>query len=167
MEPSIELYRTFDFELKHRDAFRQGSLQRKWAREYPFLFDKIDQELAQNQRFNHFFEWLAAICVYEETGYLSLVEKYQYPRHKDKRETFRDIVPVPLYELLMPRGKFGHRQGPDLFVFDPNNRTNWFFCEVKGLRDYLRQSQLELFREIAKVSDGKPIRLIQFQVKPR
>jgi hypothetical protein len=43
--------------------------------------------------------------------------------------------------------------------------TDWFFCEVKGPRDSLRDEQCRKFKALADLS-GKPVRLLRFQWVP-
>ena len=48
-----------------------------------------------------------------------------------------------------------------MLVYTPN-RSDWFFCEVKGPRDKLRGAQAAFFRELSKRS-GKPIRMVNIR----
>jgi hypothetical protein len=129
------------------------------------LFDERDRVLATNQPKNHFFEWLAAAIIYESSGWLSLVEKYQFRgEHPSKYAIFAKLVPESVRHLLVESRVFGDRQGPDLFVYAPD-RTDWYFCEVKGGSDMLRDSQSTLFATLERLS-ARPVRLITFTDRP-
>jgi len=47
------------------------------------------------------------------------------------------------------------------FVYTPNH-TDWFFCEVKGPNDKLRNEQMDFFSELENIA-GKPIFVIKFE----
>jgi hypothetical protein len=90
-----------------------------------------------------------------------LVGKYQFAKtHFGKNQEFRRVAPKPVVELLTPGGVFGRCQGPDLFVFSPDDQR-WFFAEVKGPRDDLSARQIELFTEIERRSGGKDIVIVR------
>jgi hypothetical protein len=150
----------FPFDPNAREAFTCGELREDWFRRYPMLFEGQDRVLAEHQPKNHFFEWLGAIRIYEETGWLSLLEKYQFRQHARKHELFTSLVPHNVSHLLTDSHFFGARQGPDLFVYAPD-RTDWFFCEVKGGPDRLRETQSTLFATLERIT-GRPVRLIRF-----
>ena len=61
------------FSPADREAFRDGSLAPAWAARYPQLFDAADLRMTVTQPRYHFYEWLAAVSIFEETGYLSNV----------------------------------------------------------------------------------------------
>lgn len=144
-----------------RRDFASGELRDYWAARYPVLFDKKDLALAHNQPKNHFFEWLAAIVIFESTGWLSLVEKYQFPKkHPHKYAIFAELVPETVRHLLVQSRFLGDRQGPDLFVYSPD-QTDWYFCEVKGGSDRVRDSQSAVFAILERLS-GRAVRLITF-----
>lgn len=124
-------------------AFRSGDLVRSWAEAYPMLFDKNDLRNATRQCHlgHHYSEWLTAITLYEATSRRSLAGKYHLPRsHPDKFGIFSKRVPRPVLELL-----HGKSQGPDLFLYDPDRMDDWFFVEVKGLREPLTPPQQLIF----------------------
>ena len=54
-------------------------------------------------------------------------------------------------------------QAPDLLVYAPDY-SDWFFCEVKGGSDHLRQAQKDHFIVLSELS-GKPIYLVKFKVR--
>jgi hypothetical protein len=142
----------FFYHADQRRRFVAGELGPIWSARYPQLFDDDDCRLCRNQCKDgfHFYEWLAAILLYEATGYLSLVQKYGSKNHKRKLPIWEKVAPVK----SLPDG-YGY---PDLFVYAPD-RTDWYFCEVKGGRDRLQPRQLRTFRKLHKIT-GKPIRLM-------
>ena len=155
----IELLATIEVDESLRKRFQTGELARGWQAKYPKLFDDDDLRLALSQPINHFYEWMAAIHLYENKGYYSLVEKYQYKNHKRKQTImqkldFDDLRKVMDYQRLKNR-----EQSPDLLVYKPDF-SDWFFCEVKGGLDRLRKVQESHFEIIAALS-GKPIYLIE------
>ena len=154
------LYGDFPYDPDEREDFAQGTLQKVWAATHPHLFDEDDLRIALTQPRNHFFEWLAAIRLFSDVGYVSLVEKYQFRRHQRKHSIFRRTVPSVVYDLVTRRGYFGSRQGPDLFAYRPDGE-DWLFCEVKGDPDRVRDSQTVFWGQIERVS-GRPIMLIHF-----
>ena len=42
----------------------------------------------------HFIEWLAAIVLHYSTGYLALVSKYEFPRHRRKQRIVEELLPT-------------------------------------------------------------------------
>lgn len=146
-----------------KNLFQFDALWQEWHEKYSMLFDEDDLRIVKNQPYRHFYEWLAAIHIFEKTEYISLVEKYEYKAHKKKQTTFQNSVPTKLMELLNDKKRFGNVQCPDLFVYKPDS-TNWFFCEVKGLNDRIRKEQRLFFQLIESITK-KPIRNIQFKTK--
>jgi hypothetical protein len=140
---------------EQRDRFKRGELGRHWAERYPRLFDEDDRRLYESQCVQgyHFFEWLAAVLLYESTGYLSLVEKYGSANHRRKLALWEKIVPAAVRDIDCDNG------WPDLLVFAPDHE-DWFFCETKG-DDALSEGQLKCFRAIRDTS-GRKVRLIRF-----
>jgi hypothetical protein len=141
-----------------RESFRQGTLALEWAARYPHLFDEQDVKLAQNQRDAHFYEWLAAILLFEATGYCSLVEKYDSRSHIKKIEVFARLVPSTVREYICEEINGG---APDLFVYDPMG-SDWFFCEVKGPTDTVRPGQAACWHRLSELS-GREVRLLRFE----
>ncbi|MFN8111862.1 MAG: VRR-NUC domain-containing protein [Solirubrobacterales bacterium] len=140
--------------------WREGDLAEEWAERFPDLFDEDDRRLVANQKHLgfHFVEWLAAIVLHHTTGYLSLVGKYEFEKHARKRELIESMLPTEGLAALDDRETHGRTQAPDLFMFAPD-RTDWFFCEVKGPRDSLRPAQAAKFETLASAT-GRPIRLL-------
>jgi hypothetical protein len=147
--PTIVQYRRED-----RDAFIAGRLSRDWAARYHELFDESDLEraLTQGRQGRHFYEWLAAIRLFEATGYRCVLAKYQFKRrHPAKFAIFEALVPESVRELLPPGGR---PQGPDLLMYSPL-MDDWFFAEAKRVREGLTRSQRELFPRLETASEKK------------
>ena len=115
----------------------------------------------EHQRQYHFFEWLSAVLLYEATGYLSLVESYTALKHHRQRRVLQSYVPKEVDDFLM-----SHQSGlPDLFVYHPESK-DWFFCEVKGGRDSMRDNQCQNAKAILKVTK-RSVRYIHLvEIKP-
>ena len=153
---------TFVFNRSQQTRFKSGELWKEWACQYPNIFDDRDLDLARTQGPGgvHFYEWLAAVVLFNTTGYLSLVEKYESPSHPRKYELFSSMIGKELLDLVLNNEMFGGTQCPDLFVYSPSF-SDWFFCEVKGQGDRLSPTQKVYFEELAKIA-GKPIRVVKF-----
>jgi hypothetical protein len=155
-----------EYQEAQRELFASGKLWREWIAQYPDIFDEDDCRLAQNQAHlhHHFFEWRAAIWLYEKKGYLSLVEKYQFNNHKRKQSIFLPRISsnLELVNLIAHPKDHGRVQCPDLFVYKPDSPTDWFFCEVKGGADRVRDEQASYFEMLFNACH-KPVRLIQFR----
>jgi len=151
----------WDYDPALRDNFKEGNLRDLWIRQYRnILFDDADYETSKNQNDYHFFEWYAAITIYEKTGWKCLVEKYQFKNHPKQREIFRRIVPQEIFAL----GERGLHQGPqmpDLFAFSPDEKEYRFY-EIKGNRDTISGTQRKLFDEIMEIS-GKKVIVVRFK----
>jgi hypothetical protein len=145
------------------ELWRTGTLAAEWAGRYPELFDELDVRLVETQaQFgHHFVEWLAAILLYHTTGYLSLVSKSEFDKHRRKREIVEKVLPADVVTVLRDRTKLGYVQGPDLLVY-ARDFSDWFFCEVKGPGDRLRPVQERKFEALATAS-GKPVRLLRLR----
>jgi len=150
---------TIEYAESQRDRFRSGELVRIWARQYPKIFDKDDIRVTRKQQNYHFFEWLAAIIIYNSTGYFSLIEKYEFQNHKRKKKILRKLMPNEQITQIYLRGA----QCPDLLVYSPDHR-DWFFCEVKGPGDKLRKEQITYFKKLKKFT-GKRTYVIEFKEK--
>lgn len=110
----------------------------------------------------HFHEWLGAVLLHESTGYLALVEQYEFPVHKRKFEILRRLGSDDLLRLIADRATWGGVQCPDLLVYSPD-LSGWFFCEVKGPGDKIRDVQRQYFEAIGRVS-GKDIALLTLRL---
>jgi hypothetical protein len=157
---------SFEYRKCQRELFRGRNLASEWFKSYPQIFDKDDLRLAKSQPRYHFFEWLGAIILFNNTTCLSLVEQYQFPSHKRKRKMLADVVPDNVFKLITSHKEaFGSVQCPDLLVYNPANK-DWFFCEVKGPGDKLGTKQSQFFDALEQVSQ-KPIRIMRFKRLPR
>ena len=153
----------FVFHPDRRESFRRGELADEWVTRYPDLFDSDDVRIlnTEHQRKYHFFEWLSSVLLYESTGYVSLMEKYSAKSHPKKIKLFSELVPPAVSDFLL-HAPSGH---PDLFSFHPKT-GEWFFSEVKGARDTLRENQIAMHEELEKIT-GRRVRIIQLnEVKP-
>lgn len=156
-------YATFITTKAHREYFTKGNLVEDWSLMYPFLFDAQDTQIALNQRHlsYHYYEWFAAILLYHTRGLLSLIETYAYKSHKRQRKILETLVAGKTLDLITSRGISSVTQCPDLLLYTPE-RSEWFFCEVKGPRDKLHEKQINFFHELEGVS-GKQINIVKFK----
>jgi len=145
-----------------RELFKKGILSHQWFKTYPMLFDEDDLRLAISQKHYHFYEWFGAIQIYKDLSYLCLVEQYQFRIHKKKRELYESIVPREVVDFI-DSNDFGRRQAPDLLAYT-KDKSDWFFCEVKGGSDYLHKSQAEAFQKLKTIS-RKDILIMKIQLK--
>ena len=146
------------------NRFKTGELVEEWYNKYPSIFDERDASIARNQASlgYHFFEWLAAIILYQTFGFYCLVEQYEFKAHKRKREILRMLLSEDLFNLAINHTKhFPGVQGPDLFVYSPDY-SEWFFCEVKGPGDRLSNVQVRYFNALSEITQ-KPIHIIRFK----
>lgn len=157
---------TIEILRSQRELWKSGHLAAEWADRFPELFDELDVQLVETQaQFgHHFVEWLTAILLYHTTGYLSLVQKYEFRKHRRKEEIVEKMLPVDVLTILRDRKEYGHAQAPDLLVYAPDF-SDWYFCEVKGPGDRLGPEQKRKFESLATVS-GKPVRLLHFKWSP-
>jgi len=153
----------FQYNQDQKLLFKSKSLIDDWYQKYPQLFDEDDLRIAKSQPQYHFFEWQAAIYMYETHGLLSLVEQYQFKNHKKKQILLDKILShAPrLVNFIRDHKKYGKRQCPDLLVYAPDF-SNWFFYEVKSDSDELKPKQIEFFEALSEIC-GKPIRIIRFK----
>jgi hypothetical protein len=145
----------FCYHLSLRKQFCSGTLGPIWSKKYPQIFDEMDCALyaSQSKRGYHFHEWLAAILLYETTGFFSLIEKYGSSNHERKMKIWESVAPQAIRDLPNDCG------WPDLFVYAPD-RSDFFFCETKG-KDRLGADQIECFQAIHRAC-GKKVYLVQF-----
>ena len=144
------------------DRFKSGELIDAWAGQYPHLFDADDVRRAKAHAHtgHQFVEWLAAVKVFEEFGYRSLLQRYDSPSHEDKLKILRRLLPDDIREFLLGRRQREDRATlwPDLLVYKPDY-SDYFFCEVKG-RDALRPEQVDLFLKLSEKT-GHPVKMVQ------
>jgi hypothetical protein len=110
------------------DRWLSGNLALEWSTRFSDLFDADDLRIAKSQPTIHFYEWLGAIALHRDTGYLSLVEKYEFAKHPRRRDIVSRLRPPP--PGCAPRPGPRSWQAPDLLMYAPD-LSDWFFCEVK------------------------------------
>jgi hypothetical protein len=152
---------TIQFEAAQRARWQSGHLALEWRTRFPDLFDDDDLRLANSQPGVHFYEWLGAIVLHHTTGHLSLVEKYEFATHPRKQAIVTQLLSAPVQDALRDRGH-GRAQAPDLLMYAAD-LSDWFFCEVKGPRDRLRDEQIRKFELLAGMT-AKPVRLLEFSL---
>jgi hypothetical protein len=148
-----------------KTRFHAGPLRIEWAVQYHQIFDEQEVRIAANQAGGHFFEWFAAVHLHETTGWLSLVESYQFKVQKWKRNVLRKLGAADLIEFFDNQEKagFGRRQAPDLLVYAPD-LSDFYFCEVKGPTDRLRPMQKEYFEAVSTAAGGKEIVILPVEL---
>ena len=158
---------TVFYSNRQRDRFKRRELLKEWYEQYPQIFDEDDFRITVKQPNRHFFEWLSAVLIFQSTGYLSLIEKYQFKSHPRKNDMLKEFmtsgrISPQLYDLIVNRKKygFGNSQCPDLFVYSPDRR-DWFFCEAKGA-DVITLLQKKYFRKLSEAS-GRNIQVMKFR----
>jgi hypothetical protein len=142
----------FTFHPSQRERFREGALVREWRDRYPQLFDIDDERVlkTEEQRRYHFFEWLSAVLLFEATGYRSLIEKYSAKSHPQKRALLRQLV-SPRLDDWLSENQSGQ---PDLFVYHLTT-LDWYFCEVKGPGDRIRENQALWLDQLRKALESE------------
>ncbi|HLE03289.1 MAG TPA: VRR-NUC domain-containing protein [Anaerolineales bacterium] len=154
-------WKQIPFNPDDRTAFINGLLAPKWASRYPFLFDAADLDMTRSQPRYHFYEWFAAVEIYEHIGFHSLAEKYQFKKHKQDHAIFKELVGLSAYHQIAESGNSARPQAPDLLVYKPD-RSEWFFCEVKGPGDDITPTQSQFFAMIERVT-GSPVRIARLR----
>ena len=75
-QPGLVDLVTFPYRPEQRERFRRGDLRGEWAEWYDdILFDDLDLKNARNQESLHFWEWAAAVLLYESLGLRSLIQR--------------------------------------------------------------------------------------------
>lgn len=149
---------------KTHNGFKSGLLIDEWISKYPYLFDEDDIRLARSQGIlgYKFYEWLSAVTIYNTTGYVSLVEKYDMASHRRKYMKFKEIIAENVFDYIVSRKEKG-TQPPDLFCYDELSK-DWFFVEVKGKNDRLSPEQITYFTNIEKLSK-RQVRIMTIEKK--
>jgi hypothetical protein len=168
MDP-VQLFQEYEYDDRDKDLFAKGTLWKKWLRVYPQLFDKKDELLFKRQANMKnggykYFECQAAVLLYENYGYWSLLEKYATKSdHPCKKRMVRLLNSLELNRAItyLQEKQGGH--GPDLLVYTPTFEE-WFFAEVKSPDDEIRDNQKIKFSMLYEITH-KPIRLITFRTK--
>jgi hypothetical protein len=162
---SIRKIGTVNVVRAQRERWRSGDLAAEWRERFPALFDDDDLRIAvtQAKRNLHFYEWLGAIVLHHATGYLSLVEKYEFSSaHPRKQQIVAQLLPGPIRDALRDRSPGRNTQAPDLLMY-AEDHSDWFFYEVKGPRDRLRAEQEQKFEHLANLT-SRPVRLLEFRL---
>ena len=98
---------------------------------------------------------MGAVLLYEATGYHSHLKWCNEGIEPRKVATLRRLAGADLAEEIV-EWSGGH---PDLLVYSPDE-SDWFFCEVKGDRDSLKDNQIKAARTIHRRT-GRRVRLLQ------
>ena len=133
MSDDLEEATIFAEQMLRDPLWWPSPLADQWRSLYPTIFSARDLEMAHNQPRNHFFEWLAAVHLFQCDRSLALVEKYQYPRaHPEKHALYTAaFTNDERRELEAIQKEFQNKQLPDLLVLRPPN-SQPYFVEVKG-----------------------------------
>lgn len=171
MTLTFEVCATYSYHEETKRNFRTSELWRVWADRFPMLFDAVDREVVCSQADiskggAHFHEWLAAIRLYESTGWLSLVEQYQYSknakaRHWTKRPIIERLSDPKLLTAIYDYDVDG-TQCPDLLAYRADF-TDWAFIDAKGPGDKVRPNQVRRWSWMSQIT-GKPISQIRLKV---
>ena len=156
---------SFVITKQQREDYKAGELWRAWLEKYPGLFDEKDKQFFRNQSvFGYgFVEALAMIFLYNATGYHSIFGSYGLGTHSQKNTLVKEFVSEKAWEVILYKGKL-HPMPPDIFAYAPD-RSDYFFCEVKGPGDYLRERQVRYFQLLQEVT-GKPVYMIKYRLAP-
>ncbi len=151
----------FTYAKTRHQAYRDGTLWREWREKYPLLFDARDEQLAITMSpiaagGSGFFEWLAAVLLYEATGLRSMQTNYVAKNHPEKRKRFEEIVGKDCFDHV----DLEQSGLPDLFVYPDTGIGDWFFCEVKGARDKLRSNQISRHAKLL-AATGKKVKILK------
>lgn len=137
----------------------------EWLEQYPQLFDADDLRCTKKQRDLHFWEWFAAVHLFEHDGLYSLVEKYIYGNHPVKRRRLLTVLSEDQLQTLWTIYRETHSEPPDLFVYVPGTRQFWF-VEAKGPTDRLRPNQ-RAYHEAVVRELGVPVEVLRFTLTDR
>jgi len=131
MHTRFKSFGVFPVTKEQYERYRSGGLWQQWLKDYPNIFDKDDQKVAQKNahRGVGFYESLAAVLIYHTTGHLSLVDYYQYGTHVRKNGVFRKLVGSEVMDVVRQTRTYC----PDLLVYKVD-LSDWYFVEVKGHR---------------------------------
>ena len=132
----------------------------EWLERYPQLFDADDYRCTPRQPTKHFWEWYAAIHLFEREGAYSLVEKYDCKNHPAKTALLESILSESQLDYVNTIYYRHHAQVPDLFVYMPGTRRFWF-AEVKGPTDDIRPNQAASHEAIER-DLGVPVEVLRF-----
>lgn len=160
-----ELVFPFDPVERARFTTKDSPLIAEWAARYANLFDADDIRVARNQApadkgGYHYYEWRAAVLLFEATGMLSLVESYQGLKQQRKQHVLERLLTDKQRALVLNVDRVFKAQAPDLLVYKSDYST-FFFCEVKGPGDRLRPHAADFFEAIG-AACGRPVTMLRF-----
>ena len=184
MEPIVEAWKLPVEPSLRTEDWMKGELAEEWTAKFkdelPLFFDTAGDWFVEHQGkpFGYgFYETLAGIVLYQATGYLPLSSSYDFRFSvsaeqiaEGKRVLADEKKKLAIVEALFSEKELDvireHKDGrltqpPDLLMYAPD-RSDWFFCEVKGNGDRLSDGQVRKFTEIAQVT-RKPIRVLRFE----
>jgi hypothetical protein len=163
---------------RQADPGQPPPLATRWREQYPDLFDEDDLALLVNQarRGYHFYEWYAAIHLFQRDGSRSLVEKYdtyenhrlnhRRQGHRRKVAEYERVVPESQRQVLHEICSLCRAQLPDLLVM-PADGTSFAFAEVKGATDgSLHRQGQRCVRDAILQRLGVPVEVIRVCLGP-
>lgn len=156
---------SFIITKQQKELYKSGVIWNDWLRQYPELFDEKDKQLFRNQAIYGygFVEFLSIIFLHNATGYIPILGSYGWGTQPHKNSLVRELVSTETWETIMSQKKY-HSQPPDLFAYAPD-KSDYFFCEVKGPGDRLRDTQIQYFQLLAEVS-CRPVYMIKYRFAP-
>ena len=156
------------------DWFFDGGWK-QWADDYRGrLFNDRDIQKKKNstERHNYFHEWFSAIILFKDHDFLSVLHPYS-PKdeksspHRNKVEIVRDRVSQNVWDAIRTpvTGVKDPKAGlPDLFVYRDDNKTEWFFAEVKGPKDTISKTQEMKSDRLDQAAGNNVVRLIELEI---
>jgi hypothetical protein len=111
-----------------------------WHQTYPF-FDDDDLRITRKQQTRHFYEWFVAVHLYHRYGAHSLIEKYRFAAHPEKKPKLAAVLSEKQVSELDEICDEFSVQVPDLISWLPGTSRRWF-VEVKGQGDRLSKGQI-------------------------
>lgn len=126
---------TFPSDLRRR--WVDKDLRQKWFRQYQGIIT-ARKNVAQ-PRYG-FLEWYTALHYWETYGLRAAIG-YRLQTREDAQDVVKQRV-GRLWTVITQ----GERGGwPDLFIYDPEKKTDWFFVETKGADEAFTPAQLRSF----------------------
>ena len=110
-----------------------------------------------------FVESLTIIFLYNATGYIPILGNYGLQTQPHKNAIVKELVSNETWGLVTYKGG-SQPMPPDVFVYAPD-KSDFFFCEVKGPSDRLRAPQVKYFQQIQETS-GKLVYTVKYRFAP-
>jgi hypothetical protein len=156
---------SFVITKRQRECYKAGTLWADWLRKYPELFDEKDKQFFRNQAVYGygFVEVLAMIFLYNSTGSIPIFGSFGLQTQPRKNLIVKEVVSERTWETITRMSEY-HSQPPDILAYAPD-KSDFFFCEVKGPGDRLRETQAQYFQLLEEVS-GKPVYTIRYRIAP-